>query len=224
MRIFPLFICAVFLLLFLTLAASHAAPSPSRSSTRWTVIIDPGHGGLDPGTWHNGVLERRMTLELSKRLQKELRRRGVRVKMTRTGNATLTVDQRAHFAGKNGGKLLVSMHVNAHAHSRIRGVEVWHWRKKGAKIAVPGQRLAQAVHRGIAREMRKKGLRWRDGGIKSENFGILRVTSIPAVIVESGYATNPADARLLRRRDYQNALSKGIADGVIAYLRTLRKG
>src|SRR5690625_6628775 len=79
------------------------------------VVIDPGHGGHDPGAVANGLREKDLTLDISKRTKRYLERnyKGVKVYLTRTNDKYLTLAQRANYANRKNADLFVSMHINA---------------------------------------------------------------------------------------------------------------
>ena len=90
-----------------------------------TVVIDPGHGGSDPGTDHNDILERDIALDMSRRLGKMLERYGIKVRYTRTANEKVTLESRARLANEAKGDLFVSLHLNANASESINGFETY---------------------------------------------------------------------------------------------------
>lgn len=91
-----------------------------------TVVVDAGHGGNDPGTQHNGVVEKDVALDIAQRLGKILEKQGLQVRYTRTGDTKVTLEERTRFANQTGGDIFVSVHVNAHPTNKsMSGVETY---------------------------------------------------------------------------------------------------
>lgn len=91
-----------------------------------TIIIDPGHGGKDPGSMNKGLVESGINLDVSKRLAKVLRKAGYRVLLTRETDVFLSFAQRSDFAMRNNGDLFISIHANAHANGAVKGFETYY--------------------------------------------------------------------------------------------------
>ncbi len=98
---------------------------PYRLGVR-TVLIDPGHGGKDPGTHHNGIKEKTLTLDIAKRVGALLSARGIKVRYTRTSDAWITLEQRAGKVRTNKADLFVSIHVNANPRETVQGFETYY--------------------------------------------------------------------------------------------------
>jgi N-acetylmuramoyl-L-alanine amidase len=214
-----------------------------------TIIIDPGHGGRDVGAIGKGIYEKTITLEISKRLRKELQNRGYRVFMTRTYDKYLSLKERTEYANARAGNMFISIHANA-AHKgkskqKYQGVEVFHLSLKNSdrikknrayykgkyyySVATykrmtsawkmdTSHKLAKNIRRGILSKVRKR-YKLKDKGVKSSDFWVLLASTMPAVLIETGYLTHDAELRKLRSKRYQDTFSKGIADGVDAYFK-----
>lgn len=90
-----------------------------------TVVIDPGHGGYDPGAIGiNKLKEKDVNLDISFRMRDELQKRGYTIIMTRDTDRFLTLQERIEFAERSGGDMLVSVHANAHPDRCVRGTLV----------------------------------------------------------------------------------------------------
>ncbi|MDO5537839.1 MAG: N-acetylmuramoyl-L-alanine amidase, partial [Desulfovibrionaceae bacterium] len=110
-------------------AAKRTRPAPAAAGQivpALTVTIDAGHGGQDPGTMHNGVIERDVTLDVALRLGRILKESGFRVNYTRTTNRTVSLPDRAVYANSRGSDLFISIHVNANLSEKVRGLEVYY--------------------------------------------------------------------------------------------------
>lgn len=98
---------------------------PFRLGVR-TVLIDPGHGGKDPGTHHNGIREKAVTLDIAKRVGAILSRRGLKVRYTRLSDTYVSLERRADKVRTNRADLFISIHVNANSSPKVRGFETYY--------------------------------------------------------------------------------------------------
>jgi len=176
------------------------------------VVLDPGHGGRDPGTHHNGVREKDIVLNVALMAARELRAAGVDVRMTRSDDTFIELNERAALSNRARPKLFVSLHVD---YARNR-------RAKGFTIYAPRDRMRQAWRAGMTmvNHMRSTGLDNR--GLRPAGFRVLLHTKCPALLIEMGYVSNVAEAHMLARRGFQARLSRAIASGVLAYLTSRR--
>jgi N-acetylmuramoyl-L-alanine amidase len=214
-----------------------------------TVVIDPGHGGKDPGaTGLGGLREKDVNLRLSLMLAKRLRAEGFDVVLTRKDDRYLDLEQRTVIAESKQADLFISIHANASRRKGTRGIEIYYLdenherhaldvaaRENGvprkemdslqrtlAKLRVQelssdSQRLAGAVHGELVDGLGKKYRGVTDLGVKKGPFYVLFLSSIPSILVESGFLTNPHDVKLLRERRYLERAADHIAGGVVRY-------
>jgi len=226
---------------------SHAKKKHKINHGKKTIIIDPGHGGRDVGAIGKGIYEKTLTLEISKRLRRELQKRGYKVFMTRTYDKYLSLKERTEYANARNGELFISIHANASAKGKPKqkyeGFEVFYLslknsdrvRKRRAyykgkyyysvsaykkmisswKIA-KSRKLARGIRSKILTNVRKR-YKLNDKGVKSSDFWVLLGSTMPAVLIETGYLTHNRELRRLRSKRYQERFVKGIADGVDAY-------
>lgn len=216
-----------------------------------TVVIDAGHGGRDPGTSHNGVVERDINLDVAKRIRTILEKRGYKVSLTRDKNTWLSLGERVRLGKRAKGDLFVSIHVNAADSSSAVGFETYILdfarTSSAARLAVienansgrlgdmdkvlgeivrgvrtaESRRLADCIQTGTLSHLKKNGQRIHDGGVKGAPFHVLAGSTMPSVLVEVGYCTNKAEARRLLDPKYRQALAQGIANGIHSYARRL---
>jgi N-acetylmuramoyl-L-alanine amidase len=188
-----------------TIAVPPAKPYPK---TRYVVVIDPGHGGKDPGAIGiGGLQEKKVVLSISLKLAKRLKQQGMRVVMTRTNDRFISLKGRVALAKKVNANAFVSIHGNSlPQNSGVSGLETYHYGR--------GYRLAQSIHRSILRR-----IQIRDRRIRRARFYVLRKTSMPAVLVEVGFVTSTRDSRKLTSASYRQRMADAIADGIIQYLR-----
>ncbi|MFP8875287.1 MAG: N-acetylmuramoyl-L-alanine amidase [Myxococcota bacterium] len=214
-----------------------------------TVVIDPGHGGRDPGAIGlRGIREKDVNLALASRLSRILRTRGFSVVMTREKDRTLDLEERTALAESAGGDLFVSIHANASPQRKTRGIEIYYLdenddrhnlevaaRENGiaedqvdqlqqalaqlrvSEASAHSQRLAETVHDVVVPALARRYGGMPDLGVKTGPFYVLFLSSMPAILVETGFLTNREDARLLRSDGYLDSLAEQIAAGLVEY-------
>jgi N-acetylmuramoyl-L-alanine amidase len=220
-----------------------AVPAPGRLEL---IVLDPGHGGNDPGTTNRAFRfqEKTLTLDVAQRLRRDLERRGYRVALTRSSDVRLKRTQaadlreRAERANRLGADLFVSIHFNALPnHPKVQGVETYSLTAAGQRStasprlalgdskAHPGNRhdhwntvLAGTLQRSLV-----DGLKATDRGLKRARFGVLRPVNCPAVLVEAGFLSNQAEARKIGTEAYRQQIAEAIGDGIGAYHAKLRE-
>jgi N-acetylmuramoyl-L-alanine amidase len=174
------------------------------------VIIDPGHGGKDSGAIGiGGVLEKDVILPISKRITEVLERNGIQVIMTRDSDYFVTLPGRVTMAERANADVFVSIHANSAGANRpeVSGLETYHYDS--------GLRLAQIVHSKIL-----QSLNVRDRKVRKARFYVLRKTSMPSILVETGFLTGRDDVAKLRTSAYQNQMADAIAQGILQYLKS----
>jgi N-acetylmuramoyl-L-alanine amidase len=194
-----------------------------------TVVLDPGHGGDEPGArGAGGIREADVNLAVARMAADRLTAAGATVVLTRTTDLRVTLTTRALLADRLRARALVSVHHNADADgpSDRPGTEVWH------RVDDPAsRRLAGLVQEEVAGTLAAyAGVPWqadRDAGAKARRraggddyYGILRDAEVPAVISEGLFLSNPPEAALLARPDVQQAEADALARGVARFLTT----
>ncbi len=169
-----------------------------------TVIVDAGHGGKDGGCVWNGLIEKKLCLDLAKRLEKSLKAKGLNVVMIRNTDSFVELPDRAAKANRYKRSVFVSLHFNATRDRTISGMEVFYRSDKG-KV------LARSVLRSMYRRVTGKSR-----GIIHGDYKVLRETRMPAVIVEAGYLSNKAEASRCGTIAHRQALADAIAAGIVA--------
>src|SRR5690625_2077888 len=170
------------------------------------VVIDPGHGGHDPGAVANGLREKDLTLDISKRIKKyiDTNYTGVNVFLTRTTYKYLTLILRAQFANNNNADLFVSIHINA---GRGKGFESYVYNKINDTSTTAERR--NAVHSAIVKEASVL-----DRGKKKANFAVLRLTKMSAILTENLFIDRVEDAKKLKDSKFLDKIAKGHAVGI----------
>jgi N-acetylmuramoyl-L-alanine amidase len=182
---------------------------------RGLVVIDPGHGGPDVGATRNGAYEKDIVLAISKQLGRILQQMGYSVVYTRTEDIDIDLEPRVQIAENAKADVFVSVHVNSldASSSQVSGVETYY--APGASL---GKNLADLVHEQVIANTGAN-----DRGVRSARFYVIRNTSMPAVLVETGYITNPSEASRLLSGSYQERLAEAIARGVDGFLKSYRR-
>lgn len=195
-----------------------------------SVIIDPGHGGLDTGRAGKDIRESDLTLALALELEKLLKQRGYHVELTRRQNIFVSEPQRARSTGKSGGadgasgSIFISLHLN-NARSDLSGIRSYATAPAGTSgSSVPGNvhdaaniALAFSLHAALV-----AGTGAADGGVSRAHYSLLNSVHCPAALIELGNAGNPAECELLNRADYRSRLALALADGIDAYAAAMR--
>ncbi len=190
--------------------SSPPRPLP-RVQGRPVVVIDPGHGGKDPGAIGiGGLRETDVVLDISNQVTRLLQQKGVVVRMTRSNETFVSLQGRVNYAERARANLFVSIHANAISLSRpdVNGLETYH--APGARL---GSRLARTIHNTILRNI-SMGSR----GVRSARFYVLRKSSMPAVLVETGFLTGRDDNPRLRNAAWRSRMAQSIAQGILNYL------
>ncbi|HIK28007.1 MAG: N-acetylmuramoyl-L-alanine amidase [Oscillatoriaceae bacterium SKW80] len=187
-------------------------PAPMPSNGRVVVVIDPGHGGRDPGAIGiGGLREKDVVLDISLQVSSILEQQGVQVVMTRTDDREIDLEPRVQLAERVNATLFVSIHANAINMSRsdVNGVETYYYSS--------GLGLARAIHNSM---LQYTGA--RDRRVRQANFYVLRRTSMPAVLVEVGFVTGAEDAARLADPAFRTLMAQAIAYGIMQYLQQRR--
>ena len=232
-------------------AAPASQPATPRSKGYATIVIDPGHGGKDPGA--RGIRkteEKDITLKVGLQLRELLSKQpGVRVLMTRDRDAFIELEDRAKFANSNEADLFVSIHVNSHPSRTVKGIEIYHFGE------AKDQRALEVAARENGTPMSNTGVGWEylvadllttkkieesldlawnakeamvaqmngqyavnDHGVKTAPFYVLRFTSMPSILAEIAYISNPDEEDLLRKPAFVRDVAQSLYQGIISFL------
>ena len=192
-----------------------------------TVVIDAGHGGHDAGAVSAYSCEKVVNLQLAQRLATRLKKRGLRVVMTRRGDYFLTLRQRVEIANKYPKCIFVSIHHNS-ARTNGLGIETFTLAPQGTTSPFARKRLrtvlagnhqdsenialATAIH---SRAIKKTGA--FDRGIKRAGFSVLCSIRRPAILFEGGFVSHPKEGRKIATAAYQDLLADALCEGIISY-------
>ena len=181
-----------------------------------TIVIDPGHGGKDPGAVHGSIYEKDINLSISLKLQKALTDLGYNVIMTRETDVFVELYDRPEIANQANADLLISIHSNSNIKSEIHGLEVLYASALEATLKLDDQfPFAKSIYDNIITLTGNAGTR---NIVNSPKLAVLRRSYMPAVLIESGYMSNPAERELILTESFQNNMVSGIVNGIIQYL------
>jgi N-acetylmuramoyl-L-alanine amidase len=217
------------------------------------LVIDPGHGGKDPGAvGPGGLQEKQVVLQVAKELRQIIQRKlpQYRVVMTREDDVYVPLTDRAQIANTHQADAFVSIHANASDRRKIRGIETWYLSfaansERAQRIAARENNmstqqlsalelilhdlqetdrinqsalLAGMTQTSLVRHMERHNSTVPNRGVDGAPFMVLLHTTMPSVLVEIGFVSNPKEAKQLRNRTYQKALAQGIFTGIHEFL------
>jgi N-acetylmuramoyl-L-alanine amidase len=184
-------------------------PQKPKSVTGKTIVIDPGHGGKDPGAVStHGFYEKTVNLDVALQIADVLREKGHRVIMTRDNDVFLELEDRAAIANQSNAHIFVSLHADSAARKTANGFSVYVARS-ASNAAI---RLAESIDDRMTRTS------INSNGVKKADYRVLVQTRCPAVLIELGYLSNYWEAKQLKNAAMQKKLAQAIADGITNYL------
>jgi N-acetylmuramoyl-L-alanine amidase len=202
-----------------------------------TVVLDAGHGGVDQGATSILGNEKEFTLDVVERARDLLLKAGFNVRLTRSGDVFVSLEDRAAFANRQSNAVFVSVHFNAGAREDAGGIETYSLAPRGVPSTnslnltlsdfepcvgnirdTENIALATAMHAALITRVGAN-----DRGIKRARFAVLRNTTIPSVLIEGGFLTNPQDRVRIATPVYRQLLAQAIAQGILSYNRALNR-
>lgn len=214
--------------------------------TAKTIVIDPGHGGKDPGALGRGTLqEKGIVLSISHKLRDVLTERGYTVFMTRDTNHFIPLKKRTEFATQHKADLFLSIHANSATNSKANGIETYYLNVNSTDSA--SEKIAareninsgysiqelETLLKGLIQESKSEDSKRLarhvqqslveatgaiDRGVKHARFVVLIGTKVPAILIEAGFLTNSGEGRKLATSAYQHKIATAIAQGVDRFL------
>jgi N-acetylmuramoyl-L-alanine amidase len=216
---------------FLTLVDSILRKNVLTRQNVKTVVIDPGHGGKDSGAKGKRSKEKEITLQVAQRLSAILKKAGYKVIMTRNNDSYPSLSARSAIAEKFNGDIFVSIHCNSTTNSTSKGIETFIYTPEGTKGTYGGSisnvEKGNKYNKNNARlgyEIQKKLLLMKpiDRGLKHARFKVLRLSPVPAVLVELGFVSSPTEEQNLLTPNYQYLLAYRIAQGIVDYSKAVK--
>lgn len=196
-------------------AGSPNAPGAAiASGNNRLIVIDPGHGGSDSGAQHNNLTEKVLTLDIARRLRTLLIARGWQVKMTRDSDVDVyqpndsahdELQARCDIANAAGARFFISIHINSFTSSSLQGTTTYYYHPQDAAFA------------NIVESKLIGSLGTQNDGAQHANFYVIHHTTMPAILVETAFLSNPDDAARLRNATFRESVASAISDGVTTY-------
>lgn len=182
------------------------------------IVIDPGHGGADPGAQSSGIKEKDINLDISLLLRKVLEAKGCKIIMTREVDKDFYVpgfikgrmakraelNKRIVLASENNADLFISVHANSFPKRNTYGMETYYYLK-----SAPGKALAEHIQEQLTKLQANNKRKAKAG-----DYYLINQTKMPAVIVEVGFISNPQERKLLMSDSYRNSIAEAIGAGI----------
>lgn len=194
-----------------TITARAAVSNYSNNGARksqYVVYLDPGHGGTDPGSSGNGLVEKELNLKIALAVKDKLQNMGIVVKMSRDTDKFVSLQDIANGANEAMPDVFVSIHQNAFDNPSVNGIETYWW--KGSS----DNTLASLIQKNLIANTNAT-----NRGVKKNDFYVVKNTLMPSSLVECGFITSPDEANRLRTQEYQNRIADAISNGTYEYLK-----
>lgn len=207
---------------FLAQNGAKLVQSSKAKSTTLCIVIDAGHGGIDPGKIGiNNALEKDINLEIALKLEQKLEAAGIKIVMTRTDDTGLysesstnkkveDMQERCKLIAESEPVFTVSIHQNSYVTEDIKGAQVFYYGQSEV-----GKELAETLQESLISLVDPDNHRQAKA---NESYYLLKKTTSPTVIVECGFLSNSEEAALLVTSDYQDTLVDAIYQGIFTYL------
>ncbi|HWL51782.1 MAG TPA: N-acetylmuramoyl-L-alanine amidase [Chthoniobacteraceae bacterium] len=195
-----------------------------------TVVLDAGHGGHDRGATNKLGREKDYTLDVCRRIKAILEKQGIKVVMTRDSDVFVPLERRPKVANAIPNSIFVSVHFNS-ARTNASGFEVFaltprgapstgdatltprHFRNEpGNSVDVPSAALASSVYHAMLGHFTEF-----DRGLKRARFAVIRLATVPSILVEGGFVSNSAEAKRIHEPEWREKLAASIATGIVGY-------
>src|SRR6266513_1830037 len=208
----------------------HRIPNIGRLQT---VVLDPGHGGHDKGAVGRYGYEKNFALDVARKLRPLLQAKGLRVIMTREGDYFVPLEVRAQIANAARDSIFISIHFNATDRDpNATGFEIFSFTPRGAPSTSDNSLALSALNMQAGSTVDTQSMALSsciyhsllghipefDRGIKRARFAVLRLTRVPAVLIEGGFLTERGESQLIAKKDWRVKLAQAIGAGVENYV------
>lgn len=188
--------------------ATTTTVSNEQNLNGFNIVLDPGHGGMDPGAIGlGGIFEKDVIMEVLSEIASELRQAGATVLLTRSNDSYVDHATRLRISHAYQTHAFISLHFNASPIVSANGISTHYFGPDSKELAYEMQSSLS------------KHVTMRDRGVRSSNFYVLRNNQNKALLLEMGFITNPHDLLTIRTSDYQDNLAEGITKGLLAYFK-----
>ena len=171
------------------------------------IVLDPGHGGTDCGATRNGIYEKNITLDIAKRVEKQLTKKGYEVFMTRNSDETVSLQDRVEISENLQPEIFVSIHVNSSNSTTPKGIETHYYKDNSLH-------LAKVIHASMLNHVNAA-----NRGLFKSKFYVINHTTAPAVLVEIGFLSNDSERTQLVTEGRKQATAKAIVEGIDEYFK-----
>lgn len=227
-RIWVLGVMIAFIVILIGAGSIKLSTVLSSSLKNKVIVIDPGHGGADPGAQNSGLKEKDINLDISLRLRESLESKGCVVILTREEDKDFylpgfvlgrmakrsELDKRINMATENNADLFISVHTNSFPRPNTYGMETYYHLKSS-----PGKALAELIQNELTRlqsDNKRKS--------KAGDYYLINQSKMPAVIVEVGFISNPRERNLLLSNNYRDSIAVAIGTGIEQYFNNFPQG
>lgn len=178
------------------------------------IVIDPGHGGTDPGATGNNLIEKDLNLRFARALRDNLQSNwDVKVTLTREDDTFVYLSERVTTATQQNADWFLSIHFNAHNNPLVRGFESYRHPDASHQSSV----YQEILHMYVANMFQRQGS--LDRGAKTADFYVLRRTPMPATLLELGFLTNDQDAALITSQNFWITMLRSVEEGIAEALK-----
>ena len=194
------------------------------------VIIDAGHGGQDSGAIRQGVLEKDLTLDVARKLDQLVRAQGLETVLTRSGDETMSLANRAAVANRERDSIFISIHFDEGGRAAATGVQTFYAARQAApasgisswlpflqRVASEPTNLESQSLAAFIQEAMVTRTQAVDRGTRAEQFYVVANVRHPAVLVEGGFLSNADDVAKLQNEEYRQQLAVAISEGIMRY-------
>ncbi|MCM1074043.1 MAG: N-acetylmuramoyl-L-alanine amidase [Bacteroides sp.] len=179
-----------------------------KNANKNKVVLDAGHGGSDYGAIREGINEKDITLDVTQRVESILRSKGYKTALTRKTDAYVSLEDRVEFSEKEEPEIFVSIHVNSAVSTDPTGIETHYYHDYSKE-------LADIVHKHLIKEIPNT----KNRGLFKSKFYVINHTTVPAILVEMGFLSNPDERAEIITESRKQKTAKAIAEGIIEYLK-----
>ncbi|KNY25787.1 N-acetylmuramoyl-L-alanine amidase family protein [Pseudobacteroides cellulosolvens] len=214
-------------IVLITLLLLVSIPACAHAAQTKKIVIDPGHGGIDSGCTIKNIYEKNINLDISMKVKSYLEQNGFNVVLTRNGDESLykycktgdTIEKRdlnarVNKINESNASIFVSIHADSYYDHTINGSIVYFFSEQ----CLQSKALAKSIQRSL-NGLTADGKKRMSHNSRAEDYYILRNTSIPGVLVETGFLTNPRERSLLATDEFRQKIANSIASGITQYMK-----